>query len=111
MVAACAALLLPAATASAAPERPSLVAPAAGANVQSVPAFTWNKVKGAERYEFQLAADASFGSIVPNGSFQTRNLAATIDQSLADGTYYWRVRGINAKGDAGRWARRSINKA
>jgi hypothetical protein len=109
-IAACAAALLLPAVASAAPGRPTLVAPAADANVQGVPAFTWNSVKRADRYEFQLAADPSFGSIVDKGSFQTRNTAASIDKSLADGTYYWRVRAINAKGDAGRWGRRSITK-
>jgi hypothetical protein len=111
MTAACAvALLLPAA-AAAAPARPKLVAPAAEANVQAVPAFTWDRVARADRYEFQLAADASFGSIVGKGSFQSRNTAASIEKSLPDGTYYWRVRAINAKGDAGRWATRSITKA
>ena len=109
-IAACAAALLLPAAAAAAPKRPTLVAPAADANVQSVPAFTWNQVKRADRYEFQLAADPSFGSIVGKGSFQTRNTAASIDKSLADGTYYWRVRAINLKGDAGRWATRSITK-
>jgi hypothetical protein len=104
-----AALVMPA-TAAAAPGRPALASPAPDANVQGVPAFIWGKVKGADRYEFQLAADPSFGSIVSKGSFQTRNTAASIDRSLPDGEYHWRVRGINAKGDAGRWATRSLTK-
>jgi hypothetical protein len=104
-----AALVMPA-TAAAAPGRPTLASPAPDANVQGVPAFTWGKVKGADRYEFQLAADPSFGSIVGQGSFQTRNTAASILTSLPDGEYFWRVRAINAKGDAGRWARRSLSK-
>ena len=105
------AVLLAPATAAAAPGRPALASPAEGANVQGVPAFTWGKVKRADRYEFQLAADARFGSIVGKGSFQTRNTAASIEKSLPDGTYFWRVRAINLKGDAGRWARRSITKS
>lgn len=104
-----AALVLPT-TALAAPGRPALVSPAPDARVQGVPAFTWDKVKRADRYEFQLAADPSFGSIVSKGSFQTRNTAASILTSLADGEYFWRVRAINAKGDAGRWASRSLSK-
>ena len=107
---AAAALLMPA-TAAAAPGRPKLVSPADDANVQAVPAFSWSKVKRADRYEFQLAADTRFGSIVGKGSFQTRNTAASIAQSLPDGEYYWRVRAINVKGDAGKWAERSITKA
>ena len=104
-----AALVMPS-TALAAPGRPALVSPAADANVQGVPAFSWNKVKRADVYEFQLAADTRFGSIVSRGSFKTRNTAASINQSLPDGTYYWRVRAINVKGDAGPWAERSISK-
>jgi len=108
--AACALALLLPAVAAAAPGRPQLVSPDADATVQSVPAFTWDKVARADRYEFQLAADPTFGSIVDRGTFQTRNTAASIEKSLADGTYYWRVRAINAKDDAGRWSRRSITK-
>src|SRR5215218_5068703 len=104
-----AALLLPAA-ASAAPGRPQLVSPADAADVQSVPAFSWNRVKRADRYEFQLAADSRFGSIVSKGSFTTRNTAASLDKSLPDGEYHWRVRAINVKGDAGRWAERALTK-
>jgi hypothetical protein len=105
-----AALLIPAAAASAAPGRPALDSPAQDASVQGVPSFTWGKVKRADRYEFQLAADTRFGSIVNQGSFQTRNTAASITRSLADGTYYWRVRAINLKGTAGGWSERSFTK-
>lgn len=91
----------------AAPAPPAPALPADGTTVESVPAFSWKKARGAARYEFQLSADANFGSIVlgqGKGSFTTLNTAATIAKSLPDGTYFWRVRGINAKGDAGRWS-------
>jgi hypothetical protein len=106
------AILVPVGTAHAAPfkERsPRLEAPAAGATVQALPSFTWKMVKGADQYEFQLAGDRRFGSIVlgtgrGKGSFRTRNTAATVDKTIPDGRYFWRVRAISAAGRAGRWA-------
>jgi len=83
---------------------PSLVAPDGGAVVQGAPVFQWSAVAGAAKYEFQLAADDSFGSIVSKGAFQTLNTFASITSTLADGTYYWRVRAINAKEEAGPWS-------
>ena len=93
---------------------PSLQSPADTARVQSVPVFSWGAVKSADRYEFQLAADRNFGSIVEGrgtGSFQTKSTAGSIKKSIADGTYWWRVRGITLKGKAGTWSRvRTIEK-
>src|SRR5262245_8472500 len=83
---------------------PRLNAPAHGAAVETVPAFTWHNVRGAAQYEFQVAADRGFGSIVNRGSFRTRNTAATLQSSLGDGTYFWRVRPIGANDKAGRWS-------
>jgi hypothetical protein len=102
--------------ASAAPRSaPALATPRDQVAVQTVPAFEWKRVPHAEKYEFQLAADSHFESMVwgqGRGSFQTRNTFATIDETLPNGSYYWRVRAINAKEDAGRWSRtRSIRKA
>src|SRR3954452_8102387 len=84
---------------------PTRQAPAAGASVEAVPAFTWGGVRHAAEYEVQVAADARFGSIVDKGSFRTRNTAATLKTSLANGTYFWRVRAITAGDAAGRWSR------
>lgn len=99
---------LPVAPAAAKPLRaPALQSPAAGADVGAVPAFRWGGVRGASSYEFQLAADRGFGSIVlgrGQGSFKTANTAATVASTLADGDYWWRVRAINAKGRAGSWS-------
>jgi hypothetical protein len=106
----CVATALPAATANAATlKAPTLQTPAADAAVQAVPSFTWKRVKGAASYDFQLAGDRRFGSIVlgtgrGRGSFRTRNTAATIGKTLTDGTYYWRVRAVTAKDKAGRWS-------
>lgn len=108
------AVLADASVAHARLKAPALASPADDQQVSSVPAFTWNRVKRADRYEFMLSADANFGSIVlgrNRGSFTTKNLAATVNSSLPDGTYWWRVRAISAKSEAGPWsARRSLRK-
>jgi hypothetical protein len=90
---------------------PRLTGPADDANVQAAPVFTWDRVRGAAKYEFQLSADSAFRSVVTGGSIDTLNKAVTLDRALADGDYYWRVRAINKSDDAGRWsAARSFTK-
>ena len=101
----------PAADAARALPAPGLDTPAGGSNVQSAPVFTWKPVRRAARYEFQLSDDSAFRSIVTGGSVPTVNTAYTLEHSLPDGTYFWRVRAVNAKDDAGRWSQgRSFTK-
>ena len=87
----------PAADAARALPAPRLDTPDDDANVQAAPIFKWKKVRRAAKYEFQLSADSGFRSIVTGGSVDTFNNAFTLDDSLPDGDYYWRVRAINAK--------------
>jgi hypothetical protein len=101
----------PAADAARALPAPTLTGPDNDANVQAAPIFKWTKVRKAAKYEFQLSADRGFRSIVTGGSVDTFNNAFTLDDSLPDGDYYWRVRAISAKDAAGRWsAGRSLTK-
>jgi hypothetical protein len=88
-------------------QAPVLTAPGDDARAGSVPAFSWLPVKRAAKYEFQLSADDDFGSVVlgqGRGSFQTVNTFATIDKTLPNGTYHWRVRAIDGRDNAGRWS-------
>ena len=93
---------------------PSQLSPADGVSVQAVPSFSWRPVRHAAKYEFQASADPAFKSIVlgqGNGSFFTHNTSASITKALPDGSYYWRVRAIDARERAGRWSSvRSIRK-
>lgn len=97
------------AEAARAPAAPALTSPADAATVDSVPPFSWRAVRRAVQYEFQLSADPGFRSTL--ASFETRNTSATVDKTLFDGVYYWRVRGVDANGAAGGWSRtRSVRK-
>jgi hypothetical protein len=65
--------------------------------------LTWNRVSWAIAYQIQVASNSSFNLsqeynvILPNTA-----LEATIN-SLADGTYYWRVRAQNSNCAWGLW--------
>ena len=91
---------------------PKQSGPSNGATVKVAPTFAWAPVKGAARYEFQLAADDKFESIVGlrrEGTFKTKNTFATVPLALAESPpshgYFWRVRAIDAKDAVGRWSR------
>jgi hypothetical protein len=93
---------------------PGLQSPRNDTTVDAVPAFTWGAVRRAYRYEFQLSADGAFRSSVfgRSGSQATANTAYALNTTLADGNYFWRVRAVTAKGDAGRWsATRTLHKS
>jgi hypothetical protein len=97
--------------AGAAPAAPVLTAPTDGATVTANPVLAWDALPDAVRYEVQVATDPSFA---PAGviRFQqtTANTRATPPSDLAVGTYYWRVRGIDAASAAGPYTTRSFQK-
>ena len=89
-------------SANAPPPVPTLVGPADGAAGETLPAFAWSPVTGADRYEFQIAADAGFNApVLGAGSdqFQTRNTRATLKSTVPNGRYWWRVRSVSAAGE------------
>ena len=93
---------------------PVPLAPAIGATTDDVPAFAWKPVRGADQYEFQLAADAGFNSPVlgrGQDQFLTKNTRATVKKTFPNGTYWWRVRAITIDGHASPWSQgRSLKK-
>jgi hypothetical protein len=94
---------------------PTPVAPANGLAVDALPAFSWAAVAGAYRYEFQLAADSGMNSPVlglGEDQFTTRNTRATLKKTIPNGTYWWRVRALQANGTPSAWtAPRSVVKS
>jgi len=94
--------------------RPSQTAPASGAVLQFLPTFAWTPVTGADKYEIQVSADAGMDAPVlgpGKDDFVTRNTRATLQQTVPNGTYYWRVRAIGGDGSVSPWtAPRSFKK-
>jgi subtilisin-like proprotein convertase family protein len=88
--------ILPTATATAVP-----VSPAAAARVSPRPRFSWGAVPNAVTYELQIASDASFATVVLNQTGLTAITFTPATLNLTAGsTYYWRVRGVSACGNA-----------
>jgi hypothetical protein len=100
--------------ARAAVDRPTPTAPGAGATVQFLPVLAWNPVKGADKYEVQVSANAGMDAPVLGAGkddFLTRNTRATLTQTVPNGTYYWRVRALGGDGSVSPWtAPRSFRK-
>jgi hypothetical protein len=85
---------------------PTPTAPSNGLSVDALPAFSWAAVKGADRYEFQIAADSGMNSPVlgrGDDQFTTRNTRATLKRTIPNGSYYWRVRAIAKDGTPSSW--------
>jgi hypothetical protein len=88
---------------------PVLLSPANDAAYDAMPGFSWRRVGRAVKYEFQLSADARFRSTLV--SFDTANTSATVDKTVFDGDYHWRVRAVDKNRTAGRWsAVRTVRK-
>jgi hypothetical protein len=94
--------LVLAASASSAPPVPDPVDPPDGLEVPYLPHFAWNPVAGADKYQFQLAADPGFSS--PLFNITTKNTRATPDKTVPNGTYFWRVASIDATGGVSAWS-------
>src|SRR5919204_6016313 len=98
--------LLTAGPARAAVDHPTPISPASGTTVQFLPAFAWTPVSGADKYEFQVRADAGMNSPVLGAGkddFFTHNTRATLLQTIPNGTYYWRVRAVGPDGSVSSW--------
>src|ERR671923_433043 len=85
---------------------PDPASPAHGATGNALPAFAWDPAPGIDRYDFQIAADAGFTTpVVGFGDLvRTRNTRATLKKTVANGTYWWRVRSVNSTGDVSAWS-------
>jgi hypothetical protein len=90
------------ASAASAPPVPDPIDPPDGLEVPYLPHFAWNPVAGADKYQFQLAADPGFGS--PLANITTKNTRATPEKTVPNGTYFWRVASIDASGGVSAWS-------
>ncbi|MEW5830008.1 MAG: DNRLRE domain-containing protein [Chloroflexota bacterium] len=67
----------------------------------ATPTFTWDRVEGAQHYELQVDDDPNFAS--PAISTTTRQNSYTHTSTLANATYYWRVRANRYGGVINNW--------
>lgn len=74
--------------------------------------FHWHAMRHADHYQFQLAADRHFNSLVlpGSGSLLTRNTWVALNTVVADGKYWWRVRAVSRNGGVSRWHRGRATK-
>ena len=110
VLAALAVALITVAPAASAPDVPQLVGPNDGDTVAFLPIFSWDPVTGADKYNFQLAADTGFNSVVYQ-VLGTKNTRATPDKTIPNGTYYWRVQAVDVDGNTSGYSEtRQIDK-
>jgi hypothetical protein len=62
--------------------------------------FTWERVKGAERYLLEFARNTSFEKVIK--SEEIRNATGMFPKQLGSGTFYWRVRAVSSNRLPGR---------
>ncbi|TWT43873.1 hypothetical protein RAS1_02730 [Phycisphaerae bacterium RAS1] len=62
--------------------------------------LSWYPVENADTYKLQVATDADFASVVIDVMTDT----SVTTQTLAEGTYHWRVQAIDADGIAADWS-------
>jgi hypothetical protein len=106
-VAALAIALVTVAPAGGAPAVPVPTTPGDGASFAFLPAFGWSAVSGADRFEFEIAADPAFNAPVLGSlydHFFTKNTRATLTKVIPNGTYWWHVRGVASDGSVSGWS-------
>jgi len=83
---------------------PTLLTPANNATEVDVStAFTWQPLSDAASYDFQVALDAGFTTLLHDESGIAGTEARASD--LANGQrHFWRVRGVKSGGEAGPWS-------
>jgi hypothetical protein len=80
---------------------PNMGNPEDGSTItDTTPLFTWDKVPNATNYKLQVATNPAFGAgdIVIDKTLGDVS-AFEADKELVNGTYYWRVQGVNTATD------------
>jgi len=86
------------------PPFPTLLSPADGSEINdNTPMFDWDDVKGVTEYQIQVDLDNNFTSPGIDKSGLTSS-TYTPASSLADETYYWRVKAKDAAGNLSDWS-------
>lgn len=81
----------------------TLTSPANGASLTIAPTtFSWVAATDAVGYEIEFSTSNTFGTGI--GFTSDTTSLTTADAVTADGTYYWRVRGVSSTSHTGAWA-------
>ncbi len=85
---------------------PQLLTPVKNWVSVSAPTFRWTPVPGAYQYEIQISESASFAPPLKAdvNTFMTEYTHAGWGDLNVPGTYYWRVRALDAGGSPGPWS-------
>ena len=84
----------------ASPGKPSLIYPADGAyENDNTPTFRWENGAGADNHRLLVDNDSNFSSPNENRIIFDNFYTLAQENSLPDGTYYWKVIAINADGE------------
>jgi len=87
------------------PLPPIPVEPANNARISnSAPAFKWKTQPGAVQYQFQLSKSSSFDVVEIDQSVTKPVLLISNSNQLDFGTYYWRVKAVDAAGNESEWS-------
>ncbi len=92
-----------------APDKPTLVSPENNTTVStSTPTFKWTTVTDLSGVTYTLQVDNEDSFASPYVYYKTgiTDNQHTSENTLADGTYYWRVRAVDGAGNLGEWADR-----
>lgn len=68
---------------------------------QPIVKFNWNTAENAKKYEIQVARNDKFTDITTEKTLEKTDL----NQSLSEGTYYFRVRSYDEAGRSGNWGK------
>lgn len=91
------------------PLPPIPVEPANNARmVDSTPSFKWKPSPGAIQYQFQLSKANSFDVVEIDQSVTSPVLLISNSNQLGFGSYFWRVRAIDAAGNKSGWSTTQI---
>lgn len=86
--------------------RPQLLTPADNATRRAYPFFSWTPVPGAQQYQIQIAESTSFDR--PTADVKVYNATTYAHPEwrrvFLDQDFFWRVRGVDAKGNVTPWS-------
>jgi len=84
---------------------PNLLLPADNATLTTgLPSFTWSAVAGAAKYEIDISPANPPSNTPPGARYTVTTPKYTPSSPLPINTFYWRVRGVDAAGNAGPWS-------